>query len=598
MSAYGSTYQRSRPKGSSNSQSILSKSAKGASFLIALQIGSRILTFAVNQTLLRYVSPKLLGISTQLDLYVISVLFLSRESLRVALQRQRDGSEDAPPLPDVGRDHKSHDNNAPADAIARYRPAIRVQEAVNLSHIAPTIGLILAIGFGVYYRLKIGGAILQLPYFNYSLALYGFSTVLELLSEPAFAVVQVQMRYGTRALAESSATLTRCVLTCITAIWASRTGRALGVLPFAVGQLGYAAVILAVYLASASSIQQELKISLDLKPFPSNPDHYIWSRFPRQLLNIAVTLYFQTGLKYLLTQGDSFLIATLTTLPTQGTYALASNYGSLVARMLFQPIEESSRGVFGRLLSSSAFPDSRFAENGNKIQKPRSSAGLTLALTYLRRILHLYGLLSILCIALGPSFSPLVLRYLAGPRWSSSAASTVLARYCYYIPFLAINGILEAFVASVATGEQLRRQSTWMLAFSVGFASTGYLVLRVWDLGASGLVYTNIVNMSMRILWSWEFVKNHAAERHLKLELNEFSPSRGTIPVGILCGYLMYLLNNHYNGTLWDLVQWGMVAGGYGILLYVLSCHLKFKGANFANEIQSNFREGVPQRML
>ena len=559
--------QQPHSKGSPDSQSILSKAAKGASFLIALQIGSRVLTFTVNQTLLRYVSPELLGLSAQLDLYVISVLFLSRESLRVALQRQTDGTEDPQPLPDNGGICKTQDGLASVDIIAPYEPATKAQEAINLSYIAVALGFVWAFAFGVYYRFRVEEAILRLPCFSYSLGLYAFSAVIELLSEPAFAVVQVQMRYGTRALAESSATLTRCVLTCATAIWATRTGRVLGVLPFAIGQLGYAVVILTVYLTSASSIQQELNISLDPKRLPLNPDHYVWSYFPRRLLSIATTLYFQSGLKHFLTQGDSLLIAALTTLPTQGAYALASNYGGLVARMLFQPIEEVSRGLFGRLLSSSPAPDSRLAEKGNESKQSGLSVSLLTARKYLSCILHLYGILSILCGSLGPSFSPLLLRYLAGPRWNASAAPTVLAAYCYYIPLLAINGILEAFVASVATSEQLRRQSAWMLAFSAAFAGTGYLVLGVWDLGARGLLMANGFNMCMRIWWSWGFVVSYLTDRNAPLRITESLPSIWTILIGLFCAYKLHFLEKNYDGTIWDLVQWGMVAARYGILL-------------------------------
>ena len=37
-------------------------------------------------------------------------------------------------------------------------------------------------------------------------------------------------------------------------------------------------------------------------------------------------------------------------------FALASNYGGLLARLIFQPVEESSRNTFGRLLASSTSP--------------------------------------------------------------------------------------------------------------------------------------------------------------------------------------------------------------------------------------------------
>ena len=70
--------------------STVAASAKGATFLILLQIASRALTFALNQVLLRFLSPGLLGAAVQLELFVISVHHFARESLRVACQRQTD----------------------------------------------------------------------------------------------------------------------------------------------------------------------------------------------------------------------------------------------------------------------------------------------------------------------------------------------------------------------------------------------------------------------------------------------------------------------------------------------------------------------------
>src|SRR5437763_16762901 len=62
--------------------------ARGTLYLILIQVASRALTFIGNQVLLRFLSPKLLGIAVQLELFSVFVLYFSRESLRVALQRQ------------------------------------------------------------------------------------------------------------------------------------------------------------------------------------------------------------------------------------------------------------------------------------------------------------------------------------------------------------------------------------------------------------------------------------------------------------------------------------------------------------------------------
>ena len=150
--------------------SLLAKSAQGATFLIILQIGSRALTFIVNQILLRYLSPELLGVSSQLELYGISVLYFARESLRLALQRGGG----------------------------------KAQEVVNLSYIAIGLGPPLAYGFANLYMRQATPTLLATPYVEESLSLYALATCLELLIEPCFVIAQQKMLYGTRASLDSS----------------------------------------------------------------------------------------------------------------------------------------------------------------------------------------------------------------------------------------------------------------------------------------------------------------------------------------------------------------------------------------------------------
>lgn len=76
--------------GKNKNNDLLANSIQGATVLVLLQVGARGLTFAVNQVLLRQMSPEILAVSTQLELYLISTLYFARESLRVALQRQTD----------------------------------------------------------------------------------------------------------------------------------------------------------------------------------------------------------------------------------------------------------------------------------------------------------------------------------------------------------------------------------------------------------------------------------------------------------------------------------------------------------------------------
>jgi oligosaccharide translocation protein RFT1 len=241
-----------------------------------------------------------------------------------------------------------------------------------------------------------------------------------------------------------------------------------------------------------------------------------------------------------LTQGDAFLIALFTSLSSQGIYALASNYGSLLARMVFQPIEESSRGVFGRLLSAQGLNDTSAASalsekdlNPSKTPAEVSkNPNLLSAHSYLLTILHLYTLLSLILVSLLPTLAPLALLLAAGPRWASTEAPDVLGLYAYYLPLLAFNGILEAFVTAVATPAELQRQAGAMMGFSAGFAAAGYLLLNVAGGGAKGLVGANAVNMGMRILWSWGFVSSWFEQRGVRLHVAQFLPKGNVMGMG------------------------------------------------------------------
>ncbi|KAH9172072.1 Rft protein-domain-containing protein [Lactarius sanguifluus] len=119
--------------------------------------------------------------------------------------------------------------------------------------------------------------------------------------------------------------------------------------------------------------------------------------------------------KHFLTEGDKLLISHLNLLADQGSYATASNYGSLAVRVVFQPIEETSRIFFSKSLSSS--PSSSSSENDQE--------ALQTAVELLSTLL-------------------------------------LFTHFLLYLPAMAYNGVLEAFLASVCTPADLRSQSRMM----------------------------------------------------------------------------------------------------------------------------------------
>ncbi|KAI8668412.1 Oligosaccharide translocation protein RFT1 [Fusarium keratoplasticum] len=487
---------------------------KGASLLIILQLASRLITFVANQLLLRYLTAPLLGLSTQLEVYYLSVLFFARESLRVAIQRQ--GT--------VGNTTKSSD-------AAR----VESQAVVNLGYLAIGLGSVVSLVLGWMYLAFPSGAAVSTPYLVESLYLYGLAAMVELLSEPCFVLMQMRLQFGTRAAAESIATFLRCIVVFTSAVWASKQQKDIGVLPFALGQMTYGASLLLVYLISGYQLASTIGFSILPKAVSTKDGRFWGSYFDRQTMSLAGSMMAQSVVKHLLTQGDTFLVSLLATAEVQGAYALANNYGGLLARLLFQPVEESSRSYFSRLLSSPAASPS--SGDGEK-QSAKPSPAVNEAKQNLRTLLRLYILLSSIIINIGPFAAPPLLAIVAGKRWMGSGAGDVLAAYCFYIPFLALNGLTESFVASVATEAEVHQQSGWMGAFSVAFAASAFLFMWVFPLGAIGLVVANIINMACRIVWSGAFIKRFFKKHGTDFEIKTLLPE-GSVTFSLATAILL-----------------------------------------------------------
>lgn len=501
------------------------KVVRGASLLILLQVFSRAVTFIANQLLLRFMTASLLGVSTQLEVYYLSVLFFARESLRVAIQRQGPlSSESHPPAKDAKPKQGDGKQNAQAQ---------ETQAVVNLGYVAIILGVAVAAMLGWMYLGSIPAAtLLTTPYLVPSVYIYALASVLELLSEPAFVVMQVRLQFGARAAAEGVATFGKCGVTLAAAVWASWSGLELGVLPFALGQVAYGSGLLVTYAWYGTGLARKEGFSLLPRRLGQGKE-YILSYFYHPTVKLASSMMVQSFVKHILTQGDTFLVSALSTPTAQGVYALANNYGGLAARLVFQPVEESSRNYYSRLLSSDGEPsppaekqtaekDSSTSDQGG----PRpSKTALSQASENLTTMLRFYTFAAVPLLSLGPTAAPLVLSLIAGPRWTASGAGEALAAYVYYIPLLAINGLAEGFVASVATESQVHLQSAWMTAFSVLFGVSGYVFLSVLDWGAVGLVWANGINMAGRIAWAVWFIRRYFAQGGARWEVTALLPS-------------------------------------------------------------------------
>lgn len=250
-------------------------------------------------------------------------------------------------------------------------------------------------------------------------------------------------------------------------------------------------------------------------------------------------------------------MATFASQRAQGIYALAGNYGGLVARLLLQPLEEISRNLFGKLLSSGDG-----AVTKESVLEARS---------ILIMLLRSYVLLSVCIVSIGPTAAPLLLKIVAGSRWVDSGAGKVLATYCYYIPCLAINGLAEAFVSSAASESEVNRQTVWMFGFSAGFAGAAFVSLRILELGAEGLVWANVMNMLFRIIWCSSFIQAYLKRYDTSLEIGALMPRPTTIAAGVSTYAILARAQSKFHGGVADYLRIGAVAAAFVIILWVLS---------------------------
>ena len=128
--------------------------------------------------------------------------------------------------------------------------------------------------------------------------------------------------------------------------------------------------------------------------------------------------------------------------------------GSLVARIIFQPIEESLRVFYAKTLSSLTNPSEKKAKSSASAQ-----SSLAQASSVLTTVLSTQLSFSLILLAFGVPFLPYALQIALPKPYLVTSAPKVLSAWIWYIPVLAVNGGLESFLASTAGSKELIKQS-------------------------------------------------------------------------------------------------------------------------------------------
>ena len=381
---------------------LLRRSVSGASLLMLLMAGQRLLTFGLNSLLIRSADAATLGFAANdMELLLSTLLFLSRETFRIVALRQAGTSQDGTKV----------------NSDARIT-------LLNLAWTPVVVGVAVS-------GLAAVGVVLYSPSSaekRDTALLFCLASAIESLAEPFFVLVQHDLLYHVRVGAEMAATVAKCAATYGGVVYLQAGAKAFGY-----GQLMFAVVLLLWYASFFVVVRKE---DSGLLPQWRAGDS-VWTRWlPSSTWRLLFAFVGQSVFLHFLTEGDHVVLVLNSSAFDKGVYVVVTNYGSLAARLLFRPIEEATRALMAKTLHVRP----RETETSPPAVEP---ATVSHAATVFCMVLRFVVLLGLLIVALGPNYAYAAVHLLLGSRWSETAVPSTLGVYCVYILTCALNGVGE-----------------------------------------------------------------------------------------------------------------------------------------------------------
>ncbi|XP_066140126.1 man(5)GlcNAc(2)-PP-dolichol translocation protein RFT1 isoform X2 [Euwallacea fornicatus] len=480
-------------------RNILKSSIQNASFSIIFQVLFRCISFILNAFIIRTVGQDVLGImNVRLLLLESTILFLSKEPLLKACLSNA----------------KSHNWAQVINLIWLSVP------------LSAALGLVL-----VYIWINILSPMDEIYFHQYKLGCYaiGVSCVVEQATQSAVLVAQSFCFVKLKIIIETVYILGRTfvfvylvVLYPNEAIHAFSLAQVLSAVLFCGLYYGF----FAWYIPKLNTFKEGHKndkddlLYSDMADFPFRS---LLNFFPgfmfnedknidKKLLVLTVSFVKQSVIKQVLTEGEKYVmtISPVLTFSQQSIYDIVNNLGSLAARFIFRPIEESAYFYFTQMIQR---------DEPLKKQKMKNVAEAAEVLSQLCRVVTSIGLVVVI---FGQSYSYTLLQLYGGKKLVEITLPTTLLQFhCFAIVLLAINGVTEAYVFATMNNKQLDKYNYMMVVFSITFLLISYLLTNI--LGPVGFILANCINMGGRIVHSLIFIKNKYLETGYK-------PLEGLVP--------------------------------------------------------------------
>ncbi|XP_014367392.2 protein RFT1 homolog [Papilio machaon] len=471
-------------------RNLLMSSLENASFNIILQILFRCITFVTNAWVIRNVGHEVLGImNVRLLLLESTILFLSREPFHRACLGQKD--------------------------------EFSWSHIMNQIWLSVPISCVLSIGF-VYIWVNI----LPLGQPEYaSQYVFGcwsvaFSCILELCSANMALVAQLYCFVKLKVILDSVHILVRTLLFVSIIVY----DRSMALIAFSVAQVGSIGVIVLSYyvffywyirnkpLYAKGALKSKLVPEKVVNRLFDNMDDFTFTSlkdfFPkyegslnsllnRKLNTLTISFAKQGVVKQLLTEGEKYVmsVSPVMTFKEQATYDVVNNLGSLAARFVFRPIEDSSYFYFTQMVKRELPIDK---QDQYKIQE---------SCTVLSQVCKIVSSIGLLVLVFGQSYSKTLLLLYGGEAFVESGLPVQLLKsHCLAIVLLAVNGITECYCFATMTSAQLNSYNYLMVFFSITFLVLSYAL--TYFFGPVGFIVSNCINMFARIVHSIHFIND------------------------------------------------------------------------------------------
>lgn len=503
-------------------RNLLTSSLQHASFNIVFQILFRCVTFIINAWVIRNVGHAVLGImNVRLLLLESTILFLSREPFYRACLGQKD-------------------SNTWPHVINQIW--LSVPLSIILSTVFMYIWLhVLPLGHPEYETQYVIGC--------WSVCI---SCIIELCSANVVLVAQVFCFFKLKVALETLHIVTRSVVfLCIVV-----TDTNMALIAFSVAQLVSIGAISASYYLFfywyiqnkqyykegklpnkylSKSILKSLYDTMDDFPFTSMKQLMptwlgsIQECFSGQLCVLTMSFAKQGVVKQILTEGEKYVmsISPVMTFSEQATYDVVNNLGSLTARFIFRPIEESSYFYFTQMIKR----DVPIVEQDQHM--------IAESCTVLSQVCKTVASIGLIGLVFGQSYAQTLLVLYGGETFVQSGLPVQLLRsHCFAIVLLAVNGVTECYSFATMTSSQLNHYNYLMVFFSISFLILSYVL--TYTFGPVGFIISNCINMLARITHSIHFI-------NLKYEGSRYNPLSGLyvgklfflilIVAGLICKY-------------------------------------------------------------